>query len=135
MHISEHRLSERALSQLETACTSSGQTFVVEVSNVSSGGCLIEATGLELAEGNSARIRFPEFGTFDGTVIWSEGGRAGLAFTEQVHAAVVLYIANRTNAAIEPEVSSAADDKPRDRFGRPLPAAPCPSTMMDTPPR
>ena len=112
-------------SSVATTCTSQGHTWHVDVCNVSAGGCLVEAEGLALQQDALARLRIEDIGTIDGKVIWVDGHRAGLSFDEDLHEAVVRYVARRTNAAMGRDVT------PRDRFGRALPTPQYPGRFGD----
>ena len=63
----------------------------VVVTDLSTGGCGIEL-GIELERGARVWLRMPGLENLPARVVWSEEGRAGLAFDHPLHAAVVRHL-------------------------------------------
>ena len=89
----------------------SDQAFVYDLST---NGCMLEASAGFVEPGDTILVRFTSRVAVEGKVIWHERRNAGIEFAEPVHPLIVAHLTFREDK------SELHGSYGRDQFGRPL---------------
>jgi len=111
----DERKTLRVVTDLQTVARLRGHSVVLLLYNLSQGGCMVEVPDACLQIGDDIHLKLCGF-EHGGTVVWEQGGYAGVSFFLDLAPEVVTYLGYKPGTVAFNEV------QPRDRFGRPLPA-------------
>ena len=111
------RLYNRMETDLPIVCAFDGRSEPVQLYNLSSGGCMVEAAPDGLAVGMNTKVVLDNTIELSGRVAWHIGRNVGIQFDVPLHAAVI----NKFGYAASGEGFDATECL--DRFGLPLDAA------------
>ena len=64
----------------------------LRVLDVAEGGCMVEAKGWSIRPEERVHVKLPGLGELPAKVVWTEEQRAGLAFYEPLHGAVLDHV-------------------------------------------
>jgi hypothetical protein len=106
----------RAITDQRVTCHALGRHFPVLMYDLSTGGCMFEASGMVFNPGERVAMAFAGVPETAATVVWAAGKCVGVKFCSDLQSAVVENYGGRQDS----DGFDAAS--PRDRFGRPLPA-------------
>lgn len=76
---------ERVMTKVEADCVLNQRTFPVTVSEISCGGCVIEADAGELEQSDFLQLRIAGAMDVNGRVVWCNGSKAEIQFFGQIH--------------------------------------------------
>ena len=110
----DRRDRERAITYANVKARANGKTFSVELSDVSTTGCMVKCASVELAQGDSIVFTFVDMIRVTGKVAWLQTGAAGVHFDDCMHPAIAAHLEFKPATTV-------SHVQPRDRFGRALP--------------
>ena len=70
----------------------SGMTLDLPILEISAGGCMVDALSWSVRPDEAISIKLPGLGYQPATVVWIEGGRAGVAFEEALYEPTLQHI-------------------------------------------
>jgi hypothetical protein len=103
--MSDRRAAERIQIVAAVECSSGGQREIATAYDISTDGCLLQASLGLLADGDCVRLRFGHGQTAEGHVAWTRNRNAGVQFAVPLSRAAVATIVRRSAQwSCEPEV-------------------------------
>ena len=69
-----------------------GASSELDVIDLSAGGCMVERRAWSALEGERVLVTLPGLASQPGELVWLEEGRAGIAFEQALHEAVLTHL-------------------------------------------
>ncbi len=86
-------MAEKATPKLTAKCRSAkGSTVVLDVLDLSAGGCMVDRRAWSARPQDRVLVSLPGLASQPATVVWIEEERAGIAFEQALHEAVLVHL-------------------------------------------
>ncbi|AKH43094.1 hypothetical protein FHS61_001206 [Altererythrobacter atlanticus] len=112
----DERTSKRVVVDVEVEARIDERPCRIFVTDLSTGGCMIEAEDADLVPGDRVMLHFERLVDIGGRIVWLREGVGGVQFHLPLHAAVVERLGFRPGDEWDSDTAQLFDN-----FGRPLP--------------